>query len=373
MQVPRCAIRRLRTLAAVVCAVLGLALDAAAQEQPDSTATKDFDWFAYPYVFYSPETNLAFGGGGIMYFYLSRDSLTKPSSITPSFYYSINNQFDFTIFPEVYFAQGRYYLYAYLSIGEYIDKFYGVGPTTVEIPEPGYLYQNILMRGNFQWSFTPTMKLGAVVEYLNRDILDKQSNPFLLSDTVRGSSGGKTVGLGAIASWDTRNHRFYPSDGHLFELSALFVSRAFGGDFDYNRYKVDMRWYHRLGMTEDHVLGIQGYGNFVRGFPPFYDLSAMGGKMMMRGYYTGRYRDYDYASGQVEYRTRLLKRIGMVLFTAAGLVNSPETKLRLRDLKYSYGIGFRYVFDVAEKIDIRADFGFGPGTSGVYVDIQQAF
>ena len=344
-----------------------------AQEQPDSTTQKNIDWFAYPYVFYSPETNLAFGGGGIVYFYLSRDSLTKPSSITPSFYYSINDQWDFTVFPEVYFAQGKYYLYAYLSIGEYIDKFYGIGPTSVEIPEPGYLYENVIARGNFQWSFTPTMKLGATFEFQSRTILDKQANPYLLSDTVRGSEGGKTTGLGAIVTWDTRNHRFYPSDGHLFEISALYVSRALGGDYDFNRYKVDMRWYEPLGEGEDHVIGLQAFGNFVRGFPAFYDLSAMGGKMMMRGYYTGRFRDYDYASGQAEYRTRVLRRLGLVVFAAVGMVNSPETVLRFKDLKYSYGLGFRYVFDVAEKIDIRADFGFGPGTSGVYVDIQQAF
>ena len=344
-----------------------------AQENPDSTTRKDFDWFAYPYVFYSPETNLAFGGGGIVYFYLSQDSLTKPSSITPSFYYSINNQFDFTVFPEVYFKGGEYYLYAYLSIGQYIDKFYGVGPTTVDIDEPGYLYEGITLRGNFQWSFTSDMKLGTVVEYVKRAVLDKKSNPFLLSDTIRGSNGGSELGLGAIASWDTRNHRFYPSHGHLFEVSALFVSRALGGDYDYNRYKLDLRWYHQMTSSEDHVIGVQAYGNFVRGFPPFYGLSALGGKMIMRGYYTGRFRDFDYAAGQAEYRTRILRRIGFVLFAGAGMVNSPERVLRIKDLKPSYGIGFRYVFDVAEKIDIRADFGFGPGTSGVYIDIQQAF
>jgi hypothetical protein len=342
-------------------------------QKADSTEQKNIDWFAYPYVFYSPETDFAVGGGGIVYFYLSRDSLTKPSSITPSFYYSINKQFDFTIFPEVYFAQGKYYLYAYLSVGEYIDKFYGVGPTTVDIPEPGYLYRNAIIRGNFQWSFASDMKLGAVVDFQDRQILDKKANPYLLSDTVRGSEGGRTVGIGPIASWDTRNHRFYPSDGHLFEISALFVSRAFGGDYDFNRFKVDLRWYHRLAKTEDHIIGIQGYGCFVRGFPGFYDLSAMGGKMLMRGYYTGRYRDYDYAAGQAEYRTRVLRRLGLVVFAGAGMVNSPSNPLRLKDLKPCYGFGIRYVFDVLEKIDIRADFGYGPGTTGAYVDIQQAF
>lgn len=365
--------RSFRILCATVFVVVAATGASVAQDSQDSTGRKMFDWFAYPYAFVSPETNLALGGGGIVYFYLSPDSLTKPSSITPSFYYSVNHQFDLTIFPEVYFAQGKYYLYAYFSIGQYIDKYYGVGPTTVEIDDPAYLYEGTILRGNFQWNLTSKAKLGALVEYVNRVILDKKSNPFLLSDTVRGSDGGSELGLGLIASWDSRNHRFYPSSGYLFEVSTLFVSRAFGGDYDYNRLKVDLRWYSPISTGEDHILGIQAYGSFVRGFPPFYDLSAMGGKMIMRGYYTGRFRDMDYMAGQVEYRTRLMRRIGVVLFTGLGAVNGREHPLRLKDLKPSYGVGFRYVFDVAEKIDIRADFGFGPGTSGVYVDIQQAF
>jgi hypothetical protein len=344
-----------------------------AQEGADTTDRKDIDWFAFPYAFYTPETNLAVGAGGIVYFYLASDTLTKPSSVSTSFFYSVDNQFDFSVIPEVYFERGEFYLYGYFSIGQYLDKYYGNGPTSVEIPDPEYLYEGIVIKGNFQWSFTETMKFGPIAEYQDRLILDKKSNPYLLSDTVLGSNGGNEFGLGAIASWDTRNHRFYPSHGHLFEASALFVSRALGGDFDYNRYKLDMRWYHPLTDTEDHILGIQAFGSIVRGQPPFYDLSALGGKMIMRGYYTGRFRDFDYAAGQVEYRTRIIQRIGLVLFAGLGTVSSREYPIRAEDLKASYGIGFRYVFDLKEKIDIRADFGFGPGTSGVYFDIQQAF
>lgn len=34
---------------------------------PDTVGVGGVDWFAYPYIFYSPETSLAFGGGGIYF------------------------------------------------------------------------------------------------------------------------------------------------------------------------------------------------------------------------------------------------------------------------------------------------------------------
>ena len=34
----------------------------------DSTSSSEFEYLLYPFVFFSPETNLAFGAGGIAYF-----------------------------------------------------------------------------------------------------------------------------------------------------------------------------------------------------------------------------------------------------------------------------------------------------------------
>ncbi len=39
--------------------------------KPDTVGVGGVDWFAYPFIFYSPETNWAFGAGGILYFSLS--------------------------------------------------------------------------------------------------------------------------------------------------------------------------------------------------------------------------------------------------------------------------------------------------------------
>ncbi|MBK9098868.1 MAG: hypothetical protein IPM14_12250 [bacterium] len=79
--------------------------DSTAIQKPDTLAVRGVDWLAYPYIFYSPETSLAFGGGGIVYFKLYDDPKAKSSSITPSFYYTVNGQYDVTIIPELFYLK----------------------------------------------------------------------------------------------------------------------------------------------------------------------------------------------------------------------------------------------------------------------------
>jgi len=45
----------------------------------------------------------------------------------------------------------------------------------------------------------------------------------------------------------------------------------------------------------------------------------------------------------------------------------------LKSVKYSYGIGFRYILDKEEKINLRVDIGFGQNTSGFYFGVEEAF
>ena len=75
--------------------------------KPDTVGVGGVDWFAYPFVFYSPETDWAFGAGGILYFSLSDKFKSKPSSVTASGYYTVNSQYDITIQPEMYFAEDK--------------------------------------------------------------------------------------------------------------------------------------------------------------------------------------------------------------------------------------------------------------------------
>jgi len=343
-------------------------------EEGDSTGGPSrFGWIAYPYLFYSPETNLAFGGGGIVYFRFSADSTVKPSTVTPSFFYSVNDQYDVTVIPEFYIGKS-FYIYSYFSFGSYIDRFYGIGPGTPEISEPDYAHESIVAQLNFQPQISDAFRAGLYSRLLSRTITDPKANPFLGDASLHGNNGGLSIGLGGVVAWDTRDNRFYPTGGILNEIRAVYYSKAWGSDFDYNRYEVDLRGYYTLsGEERSHILGIQFYGVSASSGAPFYDLALLGSKTIMRGYYQGRYRDQVYVAAQLEYRTTLFWRIGMVGFVGAGEVAPRIVDARLKDLLPNYGFGLRYRFDLAEKLDIRFDMGFGKHTNGAYFDIQQAF
>jgi hypothetical protein len=338
----------------------------------DSSEVKKFGWLAYPYVFLSPETNLAFGLGGIVYFRLSQDSTIKPSSITPSAYYSINDQYDITIIPEFYIGS-KFYIYSYVSTGLYIDKFYGLGPESEEIDNPAYEHHTTVVQLNLQPQLSKYIRAGLYSRLLFKSISDPLTNPFIQSGSVAGTEGGTSVGLGGVVACDTRDQRFYPTTGILNEFRMVFYNKAWGSDYNYNKLEIDLRGYVSVGPQAQHVLGMQLYGVFCTPNTPFYDDALLGGQTIMRGYYLGRYRDNGLLAGQLEYRTRLWWRIGGVAFLGAGEVMPELKQFRLKSLQYSYGFGLRFQFDEAEKIDIRADFGFGKGTSGVYFDVQQAF
>jgi hypothetical protein len=109
------------------------------------------------------------------------------------------------------------------------------------------------------------------------------------------------------------------------------------------------------------------------GSPPVYELPAMGGQRIMRGYYQGRYRDKVLFATQAEYRFHLKGRFGAVAFAGVGDVGSRLVDVRIRDLKTSLGGGLRFKFNQVENVNLRMDVGFGRNTSGVNFGLEEAF
>jgi hypothetical protein len=344
----------------------------AQDEEPDTVGVGGVDWFAYPFIFFTPETDWAFGAGGIIYFKLSDSLKSKPSSITASGYYTINNQFDITMIPEIYFNQDKYLLSTKLNFSEVFDYFYGIGSSSPDVENNEYFQRNFILNVKFQIeAFEEDLKMGPVYEGRNMVILDKEGNLLLDSNLVRGSNGGITSGLGFIASYDTRDNIFYASEGGFHQFSATYYSKAFGSDFDYSKYLLDMRRY--LSLSPNHILAYQAYIMVEFGYPPFYDLALLGGDRVMRGYLYGRYRDRLYYAFQAEYRLPLIWRFGFVVFGGLGDVASEISKVTTATIKPTYGFGVRFRIDELQKLDLRVDVGFGKDTDGIYFSVNQAF
>ena len=345
-----------------------------AQEEPDSVDVYKATLSAYPFVFYTPETEFAFGGGGIFAFYTARDSLLNPSNITASGYYSTNGSYSLSFKSNFYFFQNRSSGVFNLSFDNIIDRFYGVGNNTPDIENAQYTlgYKG----GSLEYQIPPGIAIadrsGFIIEYGNYEILDPEQNPYLLNDTTLvGREGGIVSGLGIVWVWDTRDQVFFPNHGGLTEARFVVYTQDLGSDFTFTWLQVNARRY--WSFAKDQVIAAQLYLETVGGTPPFFKLPALGGSSTMRGYFQGRYRDRDYFATQVEYRQYFWRRFGFVAFAGFGDVAPELTALSLSDLKPTYGFGLRFLFNEKEKINLRCDVGFGKDTNGVYFGIEEAF
>jgi len=345
-----------------------------AQESNDSLNTYSTSLSAYPYAYYTPETQLAIGAGGVFTFYTKKDSMLNPSKVTFSGFYSTNKSYELSMKSNLFFSRNMMASTIDIKYSHKIDRFYGVGNNTPDLGTEEYFLDNAGGMIDFQIpaSIVISDRAGLVLEYRDYSISDTKENPYLNSDIpFPGKEGGVVSGVGLIWVWDNRDQIFYPNSGGITEAKSIFYTQDLFSDFTFSWIEINARRYWSL--APDQVIATQIYLNTVGGKPPFFKLPALGGSKIMRGYFQGRYRDFDYLAVQVEYRQYFSRRWGFVLFIGAGDVAEEITSLQLRYLKPTYGFGLRFLFDQKQKINLRMDIGFGLHTNGIYFGIEEAF
>ena len=152
----------------------------------DSTLDRKLSLNAYPYAYYTPETKLVFGGGGILIFYTSEHKEMLPSKVTLGAWYSTNKQYKITLDPIFYFNKNNLYISFPISFGHFVDKFWGIGNNTPETDNEQYTMDVISLSLGVQLPplWFAADRSGIIVDYDKTDIVDKQSNEILKEDAV---------------------------------------------------------------------------------------------------------------------------------------------------------------------------------------------
>ena len=352
------------------------AADTAAGGDPEAKAdsgTKGRNgWIFFPYLFYTPETRIGVGGGG-GYFFRNPCSCdeSRPSTILGNLIYTQNKQLVLAVQPDIYWRDEKYYLRAELSYQKFPDKFYGIGNRTSSDLEEDFTPREIHLLLKLQVRLLGGFSAGPLYEYLDGTLKEVEAGGLLDQGTIPGSGGARVSGAGLQLSWDTRDNIYLPSEGSHYQFSAAWFGSALGSRYDFRRTIADLRQY--LTVWASHVLAFQVYGRSTSGKVPFQQLSELGGSLLMRGYYQGRYRDHDLIAVQMEYRLPLWRRFGLAGFAGSGDVADAMSRFRAREVKTSAGFGLRYMLIPEEKMNLRFDLGFGKNTSGFYVTITEAF
>jgi outer membrane protein assembly factor BamA len=345
---------------------------AAQEESPNQVSQKTSGFNILPVLFYTPETKWGFGVGAIFYSRLTKDpEVKRPSNISAILIYTQRKQFSMELNPDFY-LRGNTHIQGEISLAKYPDKFFGIGSATPAEAEEDFTLKYVRLKVEALQPVYRKLNLGFQYVFDDTQIVEVEEGGDFQTGDFPGREGGRASGLGYLMTWDSRDSIFFATSGSFHQFSATFFGRGLGSDFAFGRYFFDLRKYIRLSAA--HSLALQSRLLFHTGTVPFWRLALLGGEEMMRGYYLGRYRDNNMIAVQAEYRwLPVIWRIGVVGFAGLGDVADRIAHFDMGGFEYSYGFGLRFILNPEQKINLRVDFGFGKGTSGIYFTAGEAF
>ncbi|MFD2514954.1 BamA/TamA family outer membrane protein [Pontibacter locisalis] len=332
-----------------------------------------------PVLYYTPDTRLGFGAAAIGYMQLKSlndSTYTRLSTMRLLADYTLNKQTDQQLEWNVFTREERYLLRGELRHRIYTDRFYGIGNSSLEVNDEKYEYSLVNARLGALKKVGRHTFAGIDLQFSNYYNIklhtgEESGSSMLLTEQIPGYKGGFNSGVGAVFLYDSRDNVSFASSGILLETSAYRFGSTFGGDFDYSNYNINFSKYFEL--KPNHVLGTNTFVTVNTGTTPLYRLAPAGGDKILRGYARNRFLDQNFAGTQVEYRFPVYKRFGMTTFAGLGDVFDKPADVEFSTLKYSVGAGLRYALNVEQKLNIRADIGYGREGANFYIVIGEAF
>lgn len=346
----------------------------------EKDTTRSSSFLPLPAVAYSQETGLEYGLVSLYSFYTDRaDTLTRNSSITGIATYTSKKQVNLQLKTDYWTPQNRYHYYNEIRYKDFPFSFYGIGNQTREADKQNVTQKLFRFTAEAEKKMSQSAYTGLTGSFENyrynyaNEITNINDPRFFLN-----KDGGKVLYLGLSQIIDSRNNNTYATSGTYIKLNYSYAPDFFGGEnFSGSLTKFDLRTFKSL--NSEAVLGFNvNYQTLQGSNAPFYLMPQLGNDQMMRGYYTGHYRDQNLLAAQAELRYRFNPRFGVVGFLGGGTVYS-NGNLELKGLKPSYGGGFRYFFDVERGLSIRLDYGVGEKRSmekrqsGFYISLGEAF
>jgi hypothetical protein len=259
-----------------------------------------------------PISNPTIGSGlalALMYLHQREEGDTSaPNSISGIVgMYTSTQSWMTSLFHEGFYSNDKYRLRLALGYGEFHLKFYGIGNDTIIRDNPVdykastyFIMPRFLVRTPF-----PNWFLGAQHTYLEIE------NSFDFSNLLPGlpeiKVPTKTAGLGLVVAYDSRDSNLWPGKGILFETTATNYAEYFGGDYDYEKLKLQFVQY--VPLIESVTFAYRIDGQFIDGGPPFYDLSNLN----LRGFDRGRYVDNHAIIVQTQVRWNFYERWALLL------------------------------------------------------------
>ena len=338
----------------------------------DSTLTEKPKWIAYPTIAYAPETSWEIGASSAVLYYAKKDTTNRLSEASGFTFFTLEGQYGLHLEHAIYSDKNKWFALGKMKFQSYPLAYYGIGPNisgeALAIANANFT----IIRERFLRKLYRNWYSGIEINFeaLRRVRFDWEEN-VVPETNIIGQDGYTNLGLGLGLVYDTRHNVLNVREGFLSEIAFLNYSKYLGSSNDLNTIFIDNRGFFKI--SKRNVLAIQMIGQFSFGEVPFNQLSMIGGEMMMRGYYLGKFRDKNMCSFQAEHRWlpfSFSKRIGGAVFAGVGSVSD---NLSFNKLLWTAGGGVRFLLFPKRDVFTRIDLGINPYGYGVYFFIGEAF
>ncbi len=170
---------------------------------------------------------------------------------------------------------------------------------------------------------------------LDEDEKYKPENPPIKEGRMRSLIAEYTI--------DTRNSKKNPTSGWLNTFSAEYAGRKLSGDFDFNRYQMNIRRYNRLSGNQFVTFRVKA-GKTDRALSEDHPRKfRLGGIGTLRGYRFKAFSGDKMVLINAEYwiTTHWPPGLGLVFFVDSGYAWSYDEEMSMDDMKTDLGIGFQ--------------------------------
>ncbi|SMO37878.1 BamA/TamA family outer membrane protein [Solitalea koreensis] len=356
-------------------------------QQADSAKNLKGQLVPFPVIGNAPETGFQYGVGLIYTFFLTPDPVSTRASFGYSFnMWTVKKQTQIILQGSVWTALNKWNFSWQGSYTDFPVFFYGLGNDTKETDKDLIVSTRFKFVGIAKRKVINNFYVGTGLSFQNDTYRAEDTSGIFNTGNYVGKEGGNSVLLGYGGAYDDRDYENSTTKGSFLQLLG-WTSLGVSG-YKFTIVKLDAR--HLFNIDKTKVGGFQLVFQTAQGSnTPFYYLPFIGGDQILRGYYSGRYRERNMLATQGEFRYRpwgkqkdhgwfSLSRFSFAGFLGTGLVFE-NGDFSFKDFKPNYGGGFRYMFEPTARMTLRFDYGVGsknPGeerSKGFYIALNEAF
>lgn len=334
-----------------------------------------------PFARYAPETAWGFGAGGFFWFHADpvARAAGRVSSFGASLQYTLRNQMGLSAIWDLYLSEGRLRANGAFDGERWPSGIWSPGSANGARGEP-YTPRSAKAEVGLAARVVDAgagrgLWLGLQARGRNDAIDGFDPGGLLARCAVVGCRGGDVLSLSATLAWDTRDHVLSPERGLLLEARAGRAAAWLGdqaGRRGFLEVELEARAWLPVDLPRGGRVSLQGRLHTAAGTVPFYMRPTFGGDHSLRGVLEGRRRDLDALSLQAEYGLPLFWRLGAALFGGAGQVAPRMGELSWQRFVPAGGAGLRFTVDRADRVVLRLDRGYSPGSASWYLSIGEA-